>query len=97
MQGALAGMIGGTAFVIVWNNLLKPLGGIFDLYVLLPAFIFSFLLILVVSKLTPEPSDEIKNEFDHYTETNSEIEAKAQAQSVAVEKAAATALGNNED
>lgn len=91
-QGALAGMLAGTACVLIWHNLLAPLGGVFGIYELLPSFIVSYLFIVVVSLLTPEPSDEIKNEFDHYMDTDSEIEAKAQAQSVEVEKAAAVAL-----
>ena len=67
-QGALAGMIGGALTVVVWHNFIKPLGGIFGIYELLPAFIVSLLCIFVVSKLTAEPSAEIYHEFDHYKE-----------------------------
>lgn len=91
-QGALAGMIAGTAAVLVWHNLLAPLGGVFGIYELLPAFLISYLFIVVVSLLTPEPSDAIKEEFDHYMDTNPEIEALAAAQSVEVEKTAASAI-----
>lgn len=50
--------------VLVWKLLLSPLGGIFGLYELLPAFILSSLAIIIVSKLTAEPSAEIQKEFD---------------------------------
>ena len=68
LPGALAGMLGGAITVVVWHNLIKPLGGVFGIYELLPAFIVSLLCIFVVSKLTAEPSQEIYEEFDHYTE-----------------------------
>ncbi len=65
-QGALAGMISGMLTVIIWHNFIAPLGGVFAIYELLPAFIISALFIFVVSKLTPEPSKEVLYEFDHY-------------------------------
>ena len=52
-------MLGGAITVVVWHNLIKPLGGVFGIYELLPAFIVSLLCIFVVSKLTAEPSQEI--------------------------------------
>lgn len=97
MQGAIAGMIGGTATVLIWHNLLAPLGGVFAIYELLPAFLVSLLLIFVVSKLSAEPSAEVLDEFDHYTETNPEIEAQAQAQADKVNKAATVALGDQSE
>ena len=62
--GAIAGMIGGAGMVFVWNLLVRPLGGVWDIYELLPAFIFSCICIVVVSLLTPEPSEEIQKEFE---------------------------------
>ena len=50
--------------VFVWNLLIRPLGGIWDIYELLPAFIISSICIVVVSLLTGEPSREIQDEFD---------------------------------
>lgn len=64
--GAIAGMISGTAMVLIWHNLIKPIGGVFAIYELLPAFIVSLLCIVVVSLLTPAPSAEVLYEFDHY-------------------------------
>ena len=64
--GAIAGMLSGTATVLIWHNLIKPLGGVFAIYELLPAFIISLLFIVVVSLLTPAPDAEVLHEFDHY-------------------------------
>lgn len=63
-SGAVAGMISGGVMVFVWNFLIKPFGGIFAIYELLPAFIVSSIFIVVVSLLSPEPDDEVKKEFD---------------------------------
>ena len=62
--GAIAGMLGGAGMVFVWKLLVRPLGGLWDVYELLPAFLFSVLCIVVVSLLTPPPSEEIQREFD---------------------------------
>lgn len=66
--GAIAGMIGGGVMVFVWNLLIRPLGGIWDVYELLPAFIFSCLCIVIVSLVTPSPSKEIQKEFEEVKE-----------------------------
>jgi len=63
-QGALAGMVAGGAMVFTWKLLIRPLGGVFGFYELLPAFLFSCLVIVAVSMLTPEPAAEIQMEFD---------------------------------
>ena len=65
-QGAVAGMLTGAITVLVWHNFVKPLGGIFGIYELLPAFVLGCLAIFIVSKLTPEPDASILEEFDHY-------------------------------
>ena len=62
--GAVAGMLGGGGMVFLWKLAIRPLGGIFGIYELLPAFIFSCLLIVIVSLLTKAPSKEIQEEFD---------------------------------
>jgi sodium/proline symporter len=62
--GAIAGMVGGGAMVFLWKLVIKPLGGIFGIYELLPAFIFSALCIVVVSLLTKKPTAEIEADFD---------------------------------
>jgi len=62
--GALAGMIAGAGMVFIWKYLVRPLGGAWNIYELLPAFIVALIAIVVVSLLTKAPSDEIKKEFD---------------------------------
>ena len=62
--GAIAGMLGGGGMVFVWNLLVRPLGGAWDVYELLPAFLFSCLCIVVVSLVTAPPSQEIEQEFE---------------------------------
>ncbi len=64
LPGALCGMITGGAVVIVWKELLNPMGGIFSVYELLPAFILASIVIVVVSLLTKKPSDEIVAEYE---------------------------------
>ena len=66
LPGAIAGMIGGGGVVLIWKYWLKPLGGFFSLYELLPAFLISCLLIYVVSKLTAQPAKEVIEEFHEY-------------------------------
>jgi sodium/proline symporter len=62
--GAIAGMLAGGGMVFLWKLVLKPLGGVWGIYELLPAFIFSCIAIVVVSLLTKEPSEEIQAEFN---------------------------------
>ena len=63
-QGAIAGMVAGGAMVFFWKLVLKPLGGMFGIYELLPAFVFSVIVIVAVSLLTAEPDAQIEAEFD---------------------------------
>ncbi|MDW7673876.1 MAG: sodium/proline symporter PutP [Bacillota bacterium] len=59
--GALAGIIIGGLTVLVWNPLS---GGIFDLYEIVPGFIFSTLAIYIVSLMDKPPAQEILDEYD---------------------------------
>ena len=63
-QGALAGMIVGGVMVFLWKYLVRPMGGIWDIYELLPAFLLALAAIVIVSLATAEPSKEIQDEFD---------------------------------
>jgi len=63
-NGALAGMIVGGAMVFIWKFLIAPIGGIFGIYELLPAFICSCIVIVAVSLLTAPPDNEIVEEFE---------------------------------
>ena len=62
--GAMAGIIIGACTVIIWKQLS---GGMFDIYELLPGFIFSFLTIIMVSKFTRPPDRKVLELYDMYT------------------------------
>lgn len=62
--GAIVGMLGGGIMIFVWKFLVKPLGGVFGIYELLPGFLVGLLLCVVVSLLTPAPEKEIVEEFE---------------------------------
>ena len=62
--GAIAGMLSGAIMIFVWKFGVRPLGGAWDLYELLPAFIVGCIMIVVVSLLTKEPEAEIVKEFE---------------------------------
>ncbi len=64
--GALAGMVTGGAMVFIWKFLVRPLGGAWDIYELLPAFLLAVAAIVIVSLITPAPSEEIQKEYDAY-------------------------------
>ena len=62
--GAFAGILSGGAVVFIWKYLVRPLGGAFDIYELLPAFIVSLVAIIVVSLLTKKPDAQVEATFD---------------------------------
>lgn len=63
-NGALASMICGGAMVFIWKYLVRPIGGAWDVYELLPAFLAASLCIIVVSLMSRMPEREILDEFD---------------------------------
>ncbi|MDO5117489.1 MAG: sodium/proline symporter [Eggerthellaceae bacterium] len=73
--GAIAGMLGGAAMVLIWHNLIKPIGGVFGIYELLPAFLTSCICIVVFSLLTKEPDASVYAEFDTYMDDEPVLEA----------------------
>jgi len=64
LKGAIAGMISGGASVFFWKLVIRPLGGVLDIYELLPAFLISCICIVLVSLLSKEPGQKIQEEFD---------------------------------
>ena len=56
----------------MWKLVIRPIGvnlggtigGVLNIYELLPAFIVSIIFIVVVSLITKKPSAEIEKEFD---------------------------------
>ncbi len=63
--GAIAGMISGGLMVFIWKYLVRPMGGVWDLYELAPAFLVAIIVIVVVSLATEAPEKEIVEEFEH--------------------------------
>jgi len=63
-QGILAGLVAGTIMIFVWKFAVRPLGGAWNIYELLPAFIVASVFIVVVSLLTPAPEQELIDTFD---------------------------------
>ncbi len=62
--GAYAGIVVGGLTSIIWAQLK---GGIFDLYEIVPGFVFGLIAIIIVSLLTPAPNAEIIREFESYS------------------------------
>ena len=62
-QGALAGMIAGAITIFVWKYLVRPIGGIWDIYELLPAFIIASAAIIIVSSFT-KPDEAAVRDFE---------------------------------
>ena len=60
-NGALTGIVVGAVTVIVWKNLS---GGLFEVYEILPGFIFCALSAVVVSLLDSEPAPSVGEVFD---------------------------------
>ena len=63
-QGIMAGLVAGGTMIFIWKFLVKPLGGIWNIYELLPAFLVACVVIVAVSLATPEPDGEIEKIFD---------------------------------
>ncbi len=63
-SGAIAGMLTGGGMVFVWSLLIKPIGGIFGIYELFPAFVLSCIAIVLFSLMSDAPSKEIQDDFE---------------------------------
>ncbi|MBQ3842611.1 MAG: sodium/proline symporter [Ruminiclostridium sp.] len=64
--GAIAGLAAGGVMIFVWKFVIRGLGGAFDIYELLPAFIIALLADVIVSLATKAPEDKITKEYDEY-------------------------------
>lgn len=63
--GAMAGIVIGGVTVVTWGNMS---GGIFELYEIVPGFVLAGIAMVVMSLLSPEPSEEVQQEFDAVVE-----------------------------
>ena len=61
MNGALVGMVSGAVVVMIWNRFLADSTGIYEL---VPAFIISLLLIVIVSLIGKEPDKKVIEQFE---------------------------------
>ena len=57
-------MVSGGIMIFVWKYAVRPLGGVWNIYELLPAFVVSCIFIVAVSLATEAPSKEMEAEFD---------------------------------
>ena len=62
--GAFAGLLSGGLMIFIWKFAVRPLGGIWNIYELLPAFLVAILVNVIVSLLTEEPEDKITKVYD---------------------------------
>lgn len=62
--GAIAGMVAGGAMVFIWKFVIAKLGGVFEIYELLPAFLIGLAVNVIVSLATKKPDDEIIEAFE---------------------------------
>ncbi|MDN3680796.1 sodium/proline symporter PutP [Vibrio tapetis subsp. quintayensis] len=70
-NGALAGIVIGGITIVVWKQLT---GGWFDVYEIVPGIIFSTIAIIVVSKISGEPSDEVKSQHEAFEKNLVELD-----------------------
>jgi sodium/proline symporter len=64
-NGAAAGLVTGAIIVVVWKQLE---GGLFDIYEIIPGFLFSAIAVVAVSLLTEEPGRDVVAGFDRTLE-----------------------------
>lgn len=62
--GALAGMLTGGIMIFVWKFAIRPRGGVWGIYELLPAFLIAMLVNVAVSLVTPAPEKKVLDCFD---------------------------------
>lgn len=65
-NGALAGVLVGGITVVIWKQLT---GGLFDLYEIVPGFIFSGCAVVIVSLLTGGATAEVQSRFDDFEQS----------------------------
>ena len=66
-QGAIAGMLAGGIMIFIWKFGVRPMGGVLDIYELLPAFLVGLILNIIVSLATSKPEKELTDLFDEVT------------------------------
>ncbi|HCW22566.1 MAG TPA: sodium:proline symporter [Lachnospiraceae bacterium] len=62
--GAISGMLTGGIMIFIWKFLVRPLGGLWNIYELLPAFLLALAVNVIVSLATPAPEKSLTDTFD---------------------------------
>jgi len=62
--GAIVSMLSGGIMIFIWKYMVRPMGGAWDIYELLPAFLVALFLNVAVSLATPAPEAKILEEFE---------------------------------
>ncbi len=68
LWGALSGMGVGAVAIFVWKYAVRPLGGLWNIYELLPAFLLALAANVIISLLTEKPSEKTLKQFDEAAE-----------------------------
>lgn len=63
-QGIMAGLVAGAAMVFIWKFAIKPMGGVWGIYELLPAFLVASAAVVVGSLATAAPEKELTDLYD---------------------------------
>ena len=63
-NGTFAGLVAGGVMIFVWKFLISPMGGVFAIYELLPAFIIALIVNVAVSLATGEPEEAVLKIYD---------------------------------
>ena len=63
-KGALCSMIAGGVMIFVWKYLVRPMGGAWNIYELLPAFLVASIVFVIASLLDKAPAKSITDDFD---------------------------------
>ena len=50
--------------ILIWKFLIAPMGGLFAIYELLPAFLLALIVNIVVSLATGEPEKDVTDAYD---------------------------------
>ncbi len=64
VYGAISGMFTGGVMVFIWKFCIRKIGGAWNIYELLPAFIIALCVNIIVSIATKAPDKNITEEFD---------------------------------
>lgn len=77
--GAVSGMLAGAIVVIIWIVFVKPLGEIndfFNLYEIIPGFLTSLIVTVVVSKFTKKPDIDVEGDLADVRQTVKSVSKK---------------------